>query len=107
MKALMPGMPPAPGRFSTTICCFQPCDSLSAIKREAISGAVPGGNGTSRWTGLEGQLCASAPVATAASAAATVNVLSRFTYNAPLSVHHFIDQPARRDNPASEFTGEG
>src|SRR6266404_1598831 len=98
MNALMPGMPPAPGRFSTTICCFQPCESFSAIRREAMSGAVPGGNGTIRCTGLVGQLCACAAPAASARAAPRAMALNRFMSFAPLSIDQFGDQPARSDH---------
>src|SRR4051812_13305630 len=96
MNAAMPGMPPAPGRFSTTICCFQLCESLSVIRREAMSGAVPGGNGTIRCTGLVGQACACAAAAASASSAPTAMALNRLMSGAPLSIDQFRYEPARR-----------
>src|SRR6266850_3868557 len=95
MNALMPGMPPAPGRFSTTICCFQPCESFSAISRDAMSGAVPGGNGTVRRTGFVGQSCACAAFTHSASNAAIVMALNSLTDIAPLLIDQFGDQLAR------------
>ena len=46
--------PPAPGRFRTTICCFQSCVSLSATIRVTTSGLLPAAAGVMKVTGLLG-----------------------------------------------------
>jgi len=46
--------PPAPGRLSTTICCFHICVSLSATSRVTTSGLFPAAAGVMKVTGLLG-----------------------------------------------------
>ena len=46
--------PPAPGRLSTTICCFHICVSLSATMRVTTSGLLPAAAGVMNVTGLFG-----------------------------------------------------
>src|SRR5215212_8273654 len=48
-------MPPPPPLLSTTTCCFHMSVSFSAIRRAKMSAAWPGGNGTMKRTGFDGQ----------------------------------------------------
>src|SRR4051794_33094450 len=50
--------PPAPGRLSTTICCFQIWVRRSATTRVATSGLLPAAAGVMNVTGLVGYSCA-------------------------------------------------
>src|SRR4051812_41459023 len=52
--------PPAPGRLSTTICCFQIWVRRSATTRVATSGLLPAAAGVMNVTGLVGYSCACA-----------------------------------------------
>src|SRR4051812_15103764 len=62
--------PPAPGRLSTTICCFQIWVRRSATTRVATSGLLPAAAGVMNVTGLVGYSCACADrLATMAMAA--------------------------------------
>src|SRR5215471_16082424 len=66
-------VPPAPGRFSTTMVWPQRLLNSSPMVRATMSTAPPGGKGTSRCTGLDGKVsCANAApdaIVIAASAA--------------------------------------
>src|SRR5690606_10760538 len=44
----------APGLFSTTTCCFRVSAMWRAMARAEVSPAPPGGAGTTRWMGLDG-----------------------------------------------------
>src|SRR5689334_6834048 len=49
-----------PGRFSTTTCWPRPLDISSATARATMARLPPGTSGTTRRTGLLGNVCASA-----------------------------------------------
>ncbi len=56
-------VPPAPGRFSTTIGLLTCFDTCSSTMRPTMSLAAPAANGTIAWMFRSGQFCASAVVA--------------------------------------------
>ncbi|CFW51695.1 Uncharacterised protein [Bordetella pertussis] len=54
MTYVMPTLPPAPGRFSTSTVCFR-CGCIAwAMARPKMSAAPPGGYGTTTVTGCSG-----------------------------------------------------
>src|SRR5262245_39143327 len=76
-----------PGRFSTITCCFQSCESLSAMMRACASVLLPAENGTTMRTIWFGYCCADDGCAMAASKAAAhrtrnfMNVISRLLFS--------------------------
>src|SRR5438876_11377956 len=56
-------MPPAPGRFSTTICWPSASDIFGPMMRVIVSGRPPGAYGTTILIGLVGNSCACAVTA--------------------------------------------
>src|SRR6267143_3535361 len=56
-------MPPAPGRFSTTICWPSASDIFGPMMRVIVSGSPPGAYGTTILIGLVGKSCACAVTA--------------------------------------------
>src|SRR5260370_33109919 len=54
----MPIWPLAPARFSTTTCWPMRSAIFGPMRRDRMSAASPGGEGTSTLTGLEGEDCA-------------------------------------------------
>src|SRR5207302_1725848 len=56
-------MPPAPGRFSTTICWPSASDIFGPMMRVIVSGRPPGAYGTTILIGLLGKSCACAVTA--------------------------------------------
>jgi len=64
----VPIMLPAPGLFSTTICCPRTGVSRSASKRPTMSAPCPGGNGTMIRIGFAGHSCADAAAGSSANA---------------------------------------
>src|SRR5438552_8759349 len=56
-------MPPAPGRFSTTICWPAPSGIFGPMMRVVVSGRPPGAYGTIILIGLVGNSCACADTA--------------------------------------------
>src|SRR5215212_4171153 len=71
-------MPLPPALFSTTTCCFHTSVSFSAIRRAKMSAAWPGGNGTTKRTGLLGHgACAKAGAASAAPATPAKRIACR------------------------------
>src|SRR5882762_3812882 len=56
-------MPPAPGRFSTTICWPSVSDIFGPMMRVIVSGSPPGAYGTTILIGLVGKSCACAATA--------------------------------------------
>src|SRR5438046_4229754 len=56
-------MPPAPGRFSTTICWPSASDIFGPMMRVIVSGRPPGAYGTIILIGLVGKSCACAATA--------------------------------------------
>ncbi len=56
--ASAPMVPPAPPRFSTTTGWPSASESLCAMGRAKMSVDPPGGNGTTSFSGFEGQACA-------------------------------------------------
>src|SRR5712691_9214568 len=64
-------MPPAPGRFSTTICCPSDSDIFGPMMRDIVSGRPPGAYGTIILIGLLGNSCACAATASRPSRSAS------------------------------------
>src|SRR5262245_25221733 len=96
----------APGRFSTTNCCFNRSDSACAGIRADKSARPPGGKPTSIFTGLLGYACAH-PVrdtnGSAAALAARCKKLRRGSHGIP-SPNADDHRPAR-PKPSGLATG--
>src|SRR5262245_38168125 len=69
--------PPAPGRFSTIICCLYFAANTCACRRAVMSDSPPGANGMMYWIGLSGNAAAPAATRTEASTAVQRTRLSR------------------------------
>src|SRR6266850_2988728 len=71
-----PIVPPAPPTFSTTTVWPSGARMRSAMMRAAVSVEPPGGNGTTRVIGREGNPCACAAAAQAANAIAATKFIA-------------------------------
>src|SRR5450759_2503449 len=87
-------VPPAPGRLSTTTCCFQFSVSFCAMKRAVISGTPPGVKPTTMRIGLPGKPAAGSPPAGCAAPISSDMAVNNTATRETLLQNIFIAPPA-------------